>query len=50
MPPDAGGNSLVVIASRSAAKRAESGFFYLHDQVGVHGAQVGTLSGTGLKD
>lgn len=50
VPSDAGGNSLVVIASRSAAKRAESGFFYLHDQVGVHGAQVGTLSGTALKD
>lgn len=50
VPPDAGGNSLVVLASRSAAKRAESGFFYLHDQVGIHGAQVGTLSGTALKD
>lgn len=50
VPPDAGGNSLVVIASRSAARRAESGFFYLHDQVGIHGAQVGTLSGTALKD
>jgi hypothetical protein len=50
VPPDAAGNCLVVIAARSAAKRAESGFFYLHDQLGVHGAQVGTLSGSALKD
>ncbi len=50
VPPDASGNLLIVIATRSAASRAESGFFYLHDEVGVHGAQVGTLSGTALKD
>lgn len=50
VPPDAGGNVLVVIASRSPTARAESGFFYMHDSVGVHAASVGTLSGTGLKD
>ncbi|MFZ5892596.1 MAG: hypothetical protein ACOY0T_16175 [Myxococcota bacterium] len=50
VPSDAAGNSLVVIATRSATKRAESGFFYIHDQLGVHGAQVGTLSGSALKD
>jgi hypothetical protein len=47
---DAGGNVLIVIASRSATSRAESGFFYLHDSVGVHSATVGSLSGSGLKD
>jgi hypothetical protein len=47
---DAGGNVLVVIASRSATSRSESGFFYLHDSVGVHSATVGSLSGSGLKD
>jgi len=50
VPSDASGNSLVVISSRSATKRAESGFFYLHDQFGVHGAQVGSVSGSALKD
>jgi hypothetical protein len=50
VPPDAGGNVLLVIASRSPTTRAESGFFYLHDSVGVHAASVGSLSGTGLKD
>lgn len=48
--PDAGGNVLVVIASRSPTTRAESGFFYLHDAVGLHQASVGSLSGSGLKD
>jgi hypothetical protein len=50
VPPDAGGNVLIVIASRSATSRAESGFFYMHDSVGVHAASVGSLSGSGLKD
>jgi len=48
--PDAAGTTLFVIASRSATSRTESGFFYLHDEIGVHSANVGTLSGSGLKD
>jgi len=50
VPPDAGGNVLIVIASRSPTTRAESGFFYMHDSIGVHAASVGSLSGSGLKD
>lgn len=50
VPPDAMGTTLFVIASRSATTRTEGGFFYVHDELGVQGANVGTLSGSGLKD
>lgn len=50
IPPDPGGTVLIVIASRSVTSRAQSGFFYLHDSVGVHQANVGELSGGKLKD
>ncbi len=50
VPPDGAGTALIVIASRSATSRTESGFFYIHDEIGVHSASVGTLSGSGLKD
>jgi hypothetical protein len=50
VPPDSMGSVLFVIASRSPTSRAESGFFYLHDSVGLHSASVGSLSGSGLKE
>lgn len=50
VPPDPGGTVLIVIAQRSVTSRAQSGFFYLHDSVGVHQASVGELSGGKLKD
>lgn len=50
VPPDPGGSVLIVIATRSVTSRASSGFFYLHDSVGVHQANVGELSGGKLKE
>jgi hypothetical protein len=50
VPPDSSGTSLVVIASRSTTSRAQSGFFQLHDVVGLHQVSTGELSGGALKD
>jgi hypothetical protein len=50
VPPDSMGSVLIVLASRSPTSRAKSGFFYLHDSVGLHSASVGSLSGSALKE
>ncbi len=50
MAPDAAGNVAVVIAARSPAGRHRACFVFLHDRVGLHRVQLGSMSRTQLKD
>jgi hypothetical protein len=49
-PPDGNGTVLIAIASRSPTSRAQGGFFYVHDQLGVQSVSVGELSTGKLKE
>lgn len=50
IPPDPQGIVLIVLATRSATRRAHSGFFYLRTGMGIEDASVGELSGGKLKE
>jgi hypothetical protein len=50
VPPDPHGIVLIVIATRSATSRTQSGFFYLRSGYGLEEASIGELSGGKLKD
>lgn len=48
--PDRTGTLVIVIASRSVARRTQSAFFTVHPSLGLRNVSVGTLSGSRLRD
>ncbi|HET9954600.1 MAG TPA: hypothetical protein VFQ61_08850 [Polyangiaceae bacterium] len=50
VPPDAEGNTLIVLASRTQTSRAQSAFITVRDSAFVLGVNVGELSGSRLKE